>query len=607
MSALADFHFLRPYWWLALPVLLALLWLMIKSRLGSRSWELVCDTALLPFILTGTSARKRRWSIILIAIGGLLALLSLAGPVWEKLPQPVFTRSNALVLALDMTRSMDAADISPSRLIRARYKIADILKARNDGLTALLVYAGDSFTVTPLTDDAETINSQLGALTTDIMPSQGNNTLQALKLAGQLLKQAGITQGDVLLITDEIDDDDVARYAADLHASGYRVSVLGDGTGQGAPIAQPRGGFLKDSNGHIVIPILAEPPLRKVAAAGGGLYARITPGSEDTDQLLAFFASHGQEGKVENTELKTDTWREQGPWLVLLLLPLLAMLFRRGYLVVFLLFLLPVPRPAQALDWSSLWYRPDQKAQQAFNTGNARAAAQLFRDPAWKGSAQYRSGDFEGAAKSLQQLQDTESLYNRGNAQARLGNYPEAIALYDQVLKKNPEHADARYNKELVEKELQQQQQQNRQQQQQQGKDQQQKDQKQNQQQGQQQDQNQQQADNRQQQSGQDQQQSDQQRQQDQQKQAEQDNQQQQKQQQQQQNESQAQDDQADDKKEQQQELARSDDKPPDENQQATEQWLRRIPDDPAGLLRRKFLYQYQQRETEPPPGGKTW
>jgi Ca-activated chloride channel family protein len=593
MSALSEFHFLRPEWLLALPALLALLWWMAGKRHGSSSWELVCDATLIPYILTGSPARQRRLSLVLTAVGGLLAILALAGPAWEKLPQPVFTHTRTLVIALDLTRSMDATDISPSRLARARFKIADMLKRRTEGQTALLVYAGDSFTVTPLTDDTETINAQLNALSAEIMPAPGNNTVAALRLAQQLLKQAGVADGDILLITDEIEFDAAREYAVELQEQGYRVSVLGVGTEQGVPIPMADGSFLKDSDGRIVIPALVEEPLRRLAAAGGGLYQRIAPGDEDTDRLLKFFAGRGGEGEIAATELKTDAWREQGPWLVLGLLPLLAILFRRGYLAALLICLLPAPQSPRAMDWSDLWYRPDQQARRAFDAGDAQTAAKLFRDPAWKGSAQYKSGDYEGAARSLEPLDDMESRYNLGNALARLGRYEEAIAAYDQVLQQDPRHADARHNKELLEKELQQQQ-----------SPQQQSGQNQDQQQGQsrqdqspagapeQQGQRQNPGENEQSSAGEERAQTPQ-------------------QDEQRPDLQQAQPEPDQEQEEangaEQRELAQSDEQPLNEDQQATEQWLRRIPDDPGGLLRRKFLYQYQQRGGDGAAGDKTW
>ena len=604
MNALVDFHFLRLYWLLALLPLFYILWLMIKKRLGSRSWEMVCDETLLPHILTGQTGRRRGLAVFLTGLGGLLSILALAGPVWEQLPQPVFTRESSLVIALDLSRSMDADDVSPSRLERARFKIADILNRRTDGQTALLVFAGDSFTVTPLTDDTATIESQLTALGTGIMPVQGNDTLRALSLAEELLKNAGAGEGDILFITDEIDYEAVKQKARELNNQGYRVSVLGMGTLQGVPIPLPDGSFLKDSRGKIVVPTLDEENMKSLADAGGGIYQRVDLGDADVDRLLAFMESHALEGNIEATELKTDTWLEQGPWLLLGLLPLMALLFRRGYIVVLVIFLAPFPGEVHALGWEDLWLRPDQQAKRAFDEGNTERAAELFDDPAWKGVAQYRQGNFEGAVESLQnQAEDLENVYNLGNALARLGRYQEAINAYNHVLEQIPEHEDALYNKELLEKELDKQQQrqdnpqqgQQDQEQEQDLSDEQQQDQQQQQSAGDSQessqDQQQQSADSRQDQSEtQDAQQAD--------------NQQQQTDPMQQQ---QAQDGQDEEEQPQQEQLAQSDVSPADEDQQATEQWLRRIPDDPAGLLRRKFRYQYQQRGNTASNPEKTW
>ena len=204
MIDFSQFHFVRPWWLLAFLPLAWLVWSKWKRRVGSRNWEAICDPALLPHILIGNERGAKRWSTLATGLCGALAILALAGPVWQKLPQPVFSTQSALVIALDLSRSMDATDVNPSRLARARFKVADILARRGEGETALLVYAGDAFTVTPLTNDAATIESQLKALTTDIMPVQGNRTDTALSKAMELLRQAGASRGDILLITDEV-------------------------------------------------------------------------------------------------------------------------------------------------------------------------------------------------------------------------------------------------------------------------------------------------------------------------------------------------------------------------------------------------------------------
>jgi len=472
--------------------------------------------------------------------------------------------------------------------VRARYKIADFLRLRQEGLTALLVFAGDSFTVTPLTDDVATIASQLNALDPEIMPVQGNRAELAVQMAVDLMRQAGATNGDILLISDEIEGAQAQDAVRDAKDQGYRVSVLGIGTESGVPLPLKEGGFLKDDSGRIVVPVLDETALREVAAAGDGIYVRMSQDDQDVTTLQQYFSKLPMKEELAATELETDLWREEGPWLLLPLLPLVALIFRRGYLAVLVLFLLPLPRQVQALEWQDLWLRKDQQAAQRFSDGEHKDAAALFSDPAWRGTAQYRTGDYEAAAQTLDTTMDPESRYNRGNALARLGRYPEAIAEYEKVLKELPDHADAIHNKELVEKELQQQQQSSGDQ----GQDKNQQD-KQD---------PQQEADKSEQQPGEQDQSSPDPQQSGDQQQQQQAGQQQDKPEQ--QSESGEQDQPQDPE---QQPMASQDDQTPDEQQQAAEQWLRRIPDDPGGLLRRKFKYQYQQRAVEPAPGSKSW
>ena len=586
-----QFMLLRPYWLLAFIPLALLVWRVVKSSLISRSWESVVDRELLPYILVGNQTAKDSLPAVLLGVCGALAIFALAGPVWEKLPQPVFSTQTALVIALDLSRSMNAADIKPSRLERARFKITDILAKRAEGQSALLVYAGDAFAVTPLTDDVATIESQLSALTTEIMPVQGNNTDVGVNLALDLLKKGGATRGDILLITDEVDFDVTSPAVQAVRDAGYRLSVMGVGTAEGAPIPKVDGGFMTDPSGNIVVPVLDDKPMQRLADLGGGRYLPISQDDTDVDSLDNFFVSEISEKDMAETKFETDVWREQGPWLLIVLLPLAALVFRRGYLIVLVLFCLPYSEPSQAFDWDNLWTREDQRAMQALEKGDATTAAELFSDPAWKGVAQYRAGNYDESIKTLQGLEQTENNYNLANALARKGMYKEAISLYDKVLEANPKHEDAKYNKELLEKEMEQPEQKqdpNKQQDQQKDEDQD-KDEKNKQQNKQQDKKDQQEQDQNQQQ--QDQQQQDQQKEDEKKKQEE-----QQQQQQQQEQKSEPKQEEDSDKK-----------VPKSEEKQATEQWLRRIPDDPGGLLRRKFLYQYQQRDHDREAGDKSW
>jgi Ca-activated chloride channel family protein len=451
------FHFIRPYWLLGLLPLFIILWLLIHRHLSSGNWAKVCDPELLPHILIAQNKKQQKSPFYLFAIGGLLAILALAGPTWERLPQPSFRDTSALVILFDLSRSMDATDLKPSRLVRARFKIADIIKQRQEGQTALVVYAGDAFTVTPLTDDTDTIASQLSVLNTSLMPSQGSRADIALKKAVALLEQAGLKTGNILLITDGLNETLYKNVTKKMKQ--YQISILGIGTPEGAPIPLENGGFLKDAQGAIVIPKLEANSLRELAQLGGGIYTTIRNDDSDIRTLATSYQSNMIKNQVNKNKLQIDTWREQGPWLLLLLLPLAALGFRRGLLpVILLLFFLPIPQQAQAWDWKSLWLTPNQQASQAFKNGDMDKSAELFENPEWKGAAQYKVGKYEQALKSLEGLEKADDWYNKGNALARLLRYQEAIEAYKKALKLNPKHKDAEYNKALIEKQQQKQQ-----------------------------------------------------------------------------------------------------------------------------------------------------
>ncbi len=615
--SLADFHFIRPYWFLALLPVAIFIILSLRNKLARGNWSEVCDDALLPFILQDSDQHaKRRWSSIAMSIASLLAIIALAGPTWERLPTPTFRNDAALVIALDLSRSMNATDIKPNRLIRARYKVADILQQRKDGLTALLVYAGDAFTVTPLTSDTATISNQLNALNTDIMPSQGSNTLAAVKLAVELLQQGGQQQGSILLIADAISTDAVAQ-AKDILGN-YKLSILGIGTVEGAPIKLADGGFLKDTQGNIVVPRLVSSQLTALAHAGGGIYQTITSDDSDIKTLIANTNTATTQQATDDSQHLVEQWVEQGPWLLLILLPLAALYFRKGLLVIPLVVLMNYPQDSYAYEWQDLWQTPDQQAQQAFNQQQYDRAATQFQSPEWQAAAQYKAEKYQQAAETLQPLvqHSDDVYYNQATALAKAGQLEQALEIYQKALQLNPQHQDALYNKKLVEQALKKQQQDQKQ------------------------DKDKQQADSAKQNQSDDQdskpsaQSHDQQAQQDKQSedsasdQANQDQKEQKqetdKAQQQAKNEqqkaaeaeqkdqakqaesAQASKQQQDAQKESAQQQTDQEANDDSEQKQAQEQWLKRIPDDPAGLLKRKFKYQYSQRN-QTTQQEKTW
>ena len=445
----ANFHFLRPLWLLGLMPLYALLW-RLKTRPGGREiLRQFCDPALLPFIAAKGGEETRHWRFIALALGGSLALTALAGPTWRQLPQPLFREDSALVIVLDLSPSMLATDLAPDRLTRARYKIRDLLAARQQGQTALVVFAGRPFEVTPLTDDVNTISSQLEIMTPALMPVPGSDLLGAYQHAAALLQQAGHADGDILLVTDGVAYGQQSALSDAVSKAHWRVSILGMGTSGGAPVPQADGGFIKDSAGSIVMARLDETALRSLAAGGHGLYVGVRNDDADINAIHQFLQRASLNGKTSATRRVSEQWDELGPWLLLPLLPLAGLAFRRGMLLS--LFFIPLLLPAQraeALDW---WFSPDQAGQREFQRKDYAKAANAFQHPGWRGAAYYRQGDYQAAAKALNEGSDAESRYNLGNALARQGQFKEALAAYDAALKENPQHDDARFNKSLIE------------------------------------------------------------------------------------------------------------------------------------------------------------
>ncbi len=458
---MTDFHFLRPWWFLALLPLAGTLWFMARQRLGASDWRAFCDPELLPHILLDAPASQSRLPVWLAGLTGMLAILALAGPVWERLPAPVFRNLSAMVIVLDLSWAMEATDVKPGRLERARFKINDLLRARKDGQTALVAYAGDAFVVAPLTDDTATIAAQLMALTPGVMPVQGTRMDLGLEAAAKLLRQAGQKTGDVLLVTAGEAVRAAASEAERLQQQGYRVSAIGIGSRDGAPVPLPDGGFLKDGAGRLAVSRLDIKALWDLAQAGGGVYRTLDNGSADTDAVLDFVDRRAEAEQQGGQEVHVDQWREGGIWLLPLLALFGALGFRRGWLGLWLLAaLLPAPRFAEALDWNDLWRTPDQQAQQALQAGDARAAAERFENPAWKAAAEYQAGEFGQAAQRLEALDTPAAHYNRGNALARDGRLEEALKAYDRALAQAPGDEDAQENRRLVEKALEEQKQQ---------------------------------------------------------------------------------------------------------------------------------------------------
>lgn len=461
MSAFAEFHFLRPGWLFALALIPLAWWFWRHVRGEAGNWRAVVDAHLLPHLVETTNERSQQGGIWLAVVAWMLASLALAGPAWERESLPLYRNESARVLAIELAPTMLAADLKPTRLARARFKLNDVLAASRDMQTALIGYSGDAFVAAPLTDDVNTVRNLVDALDPGIMPVVGNNTERAIDEAARLIEQAGLKGGELILLADSVSSRALAAARA-AHRKGLVISVLGVGSDSGAPVPLPQGGFLQDAQGNIVLPRLDEQGLRALAEAGGGRYARLSADRSDLGIVLRSNNASPETAKASDSKALSARYRDRGPWLVLALLPLAMFAFRRGWLMALALALLAPAPPVQAMDWMDLWQRPDQRAARALAEGDAARAQTLAEDPQWQGSAAYRAGDFASASAAFAQAEGAQALYNRGNALAREGKYEEAIDAYGKALEASPGMEDAEANKRSVEEWLKRQQDQQR-------------------------------------------------------------------------------------------------------------------------------------------------
>ncbi|MEN9310604.1 MAG: hypothetical protein RLY77_729 [Pseudomonadota bacterium] len=432
LSTLAQLHFLRPWWLLVLACVAGLLWWQ-RSRMRQKNvWRDAVDAHLLPHLLeAGHHPSKSAWHGRWGACALVLAVLALAGPSLRKDVRPLWQARMPLVIALDLSSASMATDLPPNRLAQARARIANLLHARAGGQVALVVFAEDAYTVAPLTADAANLALFLDALSPDVMPEDGQRPDRAIRWSQQLLQQAGFSRGDILLLTDHASPDDLTA-ASLARTAGYRVSVLGLGSAQGGVFQSGKG--LQRAR-------LDADALRALASRGGGEYARLTTDDADLRSLGVLTATGEALATAHGTTVAS--WRDDGYWLLPIVLLLCLPLFRRGGILVLLLAcgvclpLLSTPAYAQTdvQGKGTLWQRADQVA-------HARMQ---------QGIAAYDKKDYAQAIAMLSPLRSADAQYNLGNALARAGRYDGAIAAYNRALQQQPQMADARFNKRIVE------------------------------------------------------------------------------------------------------------------------------------------------------------
>lgn len=461
-------HFIRPEWLLGLLPLILLSALFWRRHQQQSAWKQYIAPHLSPMLISDSleQGRKPKW---MLACCWLIAVLALSGPAITKQNLPVFATEQGRVLVMDMSYSMYATDLSPNRLSHARFRATDLLSEIKEGETGLIAYAGDAFTISPLTRDNATLLNLLPTLTPDIMPSRGSNLSAAITLAEQLLAQGGHITGDIILMTDGVSDDQFNQVYNQLKNSRYRLSILAFGSQNGAPIKLADGQLMRDSSNEVVVAKTDIRLLQKLAKRGAGIVIPTQADGSDIKQLSQWLAEDGQ---AKATELEGESWQDLGPYLAILLLLPMLFSFKHGILpnivlptawlpLAGLIGLLTVGSTyspcVSASVWDDLWLTKDQQAQQAFEQGDYQQAAKKFSASNWQASAHYKAQDYQKALEGFELDDTAEGLYNQANSLMQLSNLPEAIKRYQNALSLQPDFTEAQENLALAEELLKQQ------------------------------------------------------------------------------------------------------------------------------------------------------
>ncbi|GIU53374.1 MULTISPECIES: VWA domain-containing protein [Shewanella] len=458
-----SLHFIRPEWLLALIPLITIAIFLWRNQQSNSAWQSYIAPHLANTLISETNQVKKqpKWLLMLCWV---IAVIAISGPAVNKQSLPVYSSEQGRVLVMDMSLSMYATDQKPNRLSQAKYRATDFLTNLSEGETGLIAFAGDAFTISPLTRDKSTLLNLLPTLTPDIMPVRGSDLSAAIELAQQLLTQGGHITGDIIVMTDGVNPQQYSDATKVLDGSRYRVSVMAFGTSQGAAIQLPDGQLLRDNRGEIVIDKTDFKLLEQLVSPTGGLMIPATADGSSLSRLENWLAN---DGDAKATELEGESWQDLGPYIAMLLIIPVLLSFRFTLVPVFTALTLGFlfqPSPVMANTWDDLWKTQDQQASETFAQAQTSEefadAAEQFNQPLWQASAQYKAGDYENALAGFEQDSSANGLYNQANSLMQLNKLDEAISRYQQALKQQAEFPQAQKNLELAEQMKQQQEQQ---------------------------------------------------------------------------------------------------------------------------------------------------
>lgn len=449
---LSAFHFLRPLWLLLLVPAIALPIIWAQRHDLSRQLQGAIAPHLLKHLVITPQDNHRLRPVHLLAAMLALGAVAAAGPTWQQ-DRPDFLDDRApLILAVDLSPSMDADDVPPTRLSAARNKLHDLVERRAGARTALIAYAGSAHLVLPATDDPELLNTFLQALSTNLIEKAGHDVPGVIDQAKRLL-EAENSPGTLVLITDGADPALNQQIGQHLKGVDLQVLVLAVGSNNSSVVRNAQGQPKVDANGRPMVANFDSKALQALADAANAPLGSLKLNDDDLDWIELHAQRHFQAVSDQGQEVH---WKDAGYWLCWPLLLIALLCVRRGWRVHWLASLLLAvglglpSAPAQAGAFADAFFTPDQQGRWAFEHQRYPQAAAHFSDPYWKGVAAYNAADFDAALVSLANLDSAQAYFYMGNSYVRLSRFPEAITAYQQALKRQPQFPEASSNLALA-------------------------------------------------------------------------------------------------------------------------------------------------------------
>ena len=392
------------------------------------------------------------------------------------------------IIAMDVSNSMLAEDVAPSRLDRSKMMVENLVDHFTNDKIGLIVFAGDAFIQLPITSDYVSAKMFLSSISPDMIATQGTDIAAAINMASNSFTQQQGVGKAIIIITDGEDHEGGALEAAkEAKAKGMRVYVLGVGSPNGAPIPTGDGEYMKDNTGQTVMTGLNEQMCRELAQAGGGAYIHVENNSNAQQQLDTELDKLAKK-EIDATIYSDYDEQFQAVGIIVLLLLILEIcilevknpilrrisLFKRSPKPAAILLLLMIGMAAQAQTDRQLVRRGNKQ----FRLGNSAEAEVLYRKAVEKNprnaQANYNLGNAlmlqRKDSLSINQLQTAAKLENnpvrRAQAYHNIGvicqqrqMFGEAIEAYKESLRNNPTDNETRYNLALCKRQQKQQQQ----------------------------------------------------------------------------------------------------------------------------------------------------